>query len=63
MTHLRIAFRWLTLALFLSGLAGCSGSSDATADPNSPVVKARLDKIEQLKAKAAKGKTGARPTH
>ena len=49
-----IAFRWIILALFLGGLAGCGASTDPSRDPAAAaLVKSRADRIEQLKAKAA----------
>ncbi len=53
-----IWLRWTCLAVFLSGLVnmGC-GPSDPSKDPAAaPAIKARADKIEDLKNKAARSK-------
>jgi hypothetical protein len=55
-----ISLRWACLALFLCGAVGC-GSSDPSKDPAAAVlIKQRVDKVERLKAQAAKAAEAAR---
>jgi hypothetical protein len=49
-----ISIRWACLPLFLCGAVGC-GSSDPSKDPAAAaLIKRRVDKVERLKAKAAR---------
>jgi hypothetical protein len=55
-----ISLRWACLAVFLCGAVGC-GSWDPSKDPAAAaMIKRRADKIERLKAEAAKAAKAAR---
>jgi hypothetical protein len=58
-----ISLRWACLALFLCGAVGC-GWSDPSKDPAAAaLIKQRVDKVERLKAQAAKAaKVARRPS-